>query len=337
MVPKPETWANSIVVLGRTLTYDPDNSNNFAFWSDPDNTAQLEYHTPGYDELGERIVVADNNDPYRQWTYVRAKVGWTINPNSGLYGAATLDTAPAWDLGPENFPTVRGDWNEKFLTVLRDAIKAAMEADPYYFDIPILNERIQDIDAKIDETVAMTGGVCIVLVVPKVGGALPNILGANFSDIGVTARIIESLNLNDTGKAALDIAVYTVSLLPQLIFDTLPMKLKPSTTDPAIALANDPRGLTYDANFNTEGGTRLEIPRLADVTINVTDLAAIALVHATPGAAIFYTTDLSYPAPRNPAAHLFLAPFSSPSGSTIRARAWLPGYLPSAELKQQLA
>jgi hypothetical protein len=173
-----------------------------------------------------------------------------------------------------------------------------------------------------------------VLVTPKVGGVITNVLGANFKDIKFVARIFENLNLNDTGKACLDVAVYTAAFWSQLRLDTLSSALRP---DPdTITLGNDPRGLNYDVNFATEGGTKIQIQRLQDLTIDASDLGAIALAEATAGAALFYTIDSSYPHPRNPAAQLFLAPFAAPSGTTLRARAWLPGYLPSAELRQLL-
>jgi hypothetical protein len=65
-------------------------------------------------------------------------------------------------------------------------------------------------------------------------------------------------------------------------------------------------------------------------------VVALALAEATPGAAIFYTKNSSTPAPRNPAGFLFLGTFNADPGSTVRARAWLPGYIPSAELKVTL-
>jgi hypothetical protein len=116
--------------------------------------------------------------------------------------------------------------NENFANDIRDAVKALMEADPYYFDIPILTERLQDLDAKIDETVALSGGILILLVVVTLGKPLPNLRGAHFDDIGVYARVIESLSLNETGKGAQQIAIYTAALWNQLPPDALAAKLE---------------------------------------------------------------------------------------------------------------
>lgn len=224
--------------------------------------------------------------------------------------------------------------NENFANDIRDAVKALMEADPYYFDIPILTERLQDLDAKIDETIELAGGILILLVVVSLGSPLPNLPGAHFDDVKLVARVIENLNLNGTGKGAQQIAVYTAALWSQLSPDALAARLKLEGVD----LGNDPRGLVFDTTASTRGGTQIEIPKLSDLTIDSSDLDAIALAlaEATPGAAIFYTKNGSTPAPRNPAGFIYLDTFNADPGSTVRARAWLPGYIPSAELRVTL-
>ncbi|MCA1591044.1 MAG: hypothetical protein LC734_11830, partial [Acidobacteria bacterium] len=172
----------------------------------------------------------------------------------------------------------------------------------------------------------------VILVVVTFADPLPNLPGANFRDIKFVARTIENLNLNATGKGAQEIALHTAALWSQLKPDALssPLKLE------AVDLGNDPRGLTYDTTATTEGGTKIEIPRLAELTIDASDLDAIALAHPTPGAPIFYTLNDSPAFPRNPAAQVYLGTFNSAPGVTVRARAWLPGYIPSAEKKQVL-
>jgi hypothetical protein len=328
--------------------------------------------------------------------------------------------------------------NEKFATDMRDAVKALMEADPYYSDIPIITERLQNIDAKVEQIVGKAGGLCIVLVTASFQSPIANLPGANFDTILFVARVFENVKSNPTGKEAQHVALYTAALWSQLKPDALSSPLK--LDDPGVSLGNDPRFLSYDVSAVTAGGTTIEIPRLADLTIGSTPAAAtpvgtfndgtrdyswreddellvlvgkemtdpdrweidarsvihpqnvtgfeLALVyehvgglqvgywvfergsdgvwtinyqqidgststppvipdgfefftesvytldHVTPGAAKFYTLDRSFPAPRNPAAHLYLEPFNAAPGTTIRARAWLPGYIPSAELRQ---
>jgi hypothetical protein len=65
-------------------------------------------------------------------------------------------------------------------------------------------------------------------------------------------------------------------------------------------------------------------------------VAYLSLAESQPGAAIFYTINGTAAAPRNPAAAFYVSPFNADSGVTIRARAWLSGYIPSAEKRLTL-
>jgi hypothetical protein len=222
--------------------------------------------------------------------------------------------------------------NEQFAEDIRDAVKALMEADPYYEGIAIVTERLQDIDAKVDEIVKLTDGIVVILTVVSLGDPLPDLPGANFDNVKLVARTIENLNLNATGKSSMQVGIHTAALWSQMPLPELAANLKLEGVD----LGNDPRGVTYDTTASTKAGTRLEIPRLDELTIDASDLDAIALTNPAPGAAIFYTTNGTAAAPRNPAASLYLATFNAASGVTIRARAWLPGYIPSAEKRLTL-
>lgn len=226
--------------------------------------------------------------------------------------------------------------NDKFLSELRDAVKAFTEADPFFASIPIINERLKDINAAIEKQLGPLSGICVVLVTPVVSGVLANVPGANFTGIKFVARILENVLINQKkgGPEALDVAIYIASLWSQAMPDTFASALVPD--EPTITLGNDPQYLSYDVSFTTEAGTKISIPRLAAPTINAADHSAITLVSDTPGAAIFYTLDGSAPIPRNPSAQLFLAPFAGASNQKLRARAWLAGFIPSPETKTSL-
>lgn len=217
--------------------------------------------------------------------------------------------------------------NEKFLSDIRTALAAFTEADPYYSDIPVITERLKNLQGRIDQLVGTAGGIALVLVTPLVGGVLANVRGANFKDIHVVGRVLENTTRNTTGKEALDVAIYTAALWSQAKPDALSSALRPD--EPTIALGNDPKFLSYDIHFLTEGGTQIQIAQLDTPELAGSEIAA----HPTAGAAIFYTTDGSAPIPRNPTASLYAgSPFAP--GTAVRARAWLAGYLPSAELRQ---
>lgn len=223
--------------------------------------------------------------------------------------------------------------NEKFAEDMRDAVKALMEADPYYLDIPIITERLQDIDAKTDEIIQLAGGIALILLVVTFDDPIQNLPGANFDKIRFAARTIENLNLNSTGKSAQQVALHTAALWSQLKPDALssPLKLE------SVALGNDPRGVTYDTFALTEGGTKIEIPRL-DAPFLPAGLPAGATQFGPGGidALLIVTNNGTAPAPRNPSALSTWGAsnvYSDPSGTVFRVRAWRPGYIPSPELR----
>jgi hypothetical protein len=224
--------------------------------------------------------------------------------------------------------------NENFLSDMREGVRVAMEAEPYFFGIPIISERLKNIEGKISETVGKAGGLAILLVTPVVGGTITNLRGANFDKIQFVARVFENTKTNETGKDALNVAIYTAAFWSQVKPDALTATLK--LDDPAVTLGNDPRYLTYDVAALTEGGTQIDIPRLEPPILDVNG-GEVTMSHGTPGAFIFYTLNNSVPAPRNPLSAVYLGAFSPPAETPIRARAWLPGYLPSAESRVKIA
>jgi hypothetical protein len=60
----------------------------------------------------------------------------------------------------------------------------------------------------------------------------------------------------------------------------------------------------------------------------------VTLACATAGAAIYYTVDGTYPSSKASNGTLYTAPFTAPSGSTVRAAAELSGYQQSQVISQ---
>lgn len=223
--------------------------------------------------------------------------------------------------------------DETFISDLRESVKALTEADPYFADIPIVTERLKNIQGRIDEVVGRLNGICLILVTPGVKESMPNVPGAHFRGIGLVGRVLENTTINKTGKEALHVAVYLCGLWSQKRPDEFTAALVPDKHP--IVLGNDPKYLSYDIFFSTEGGARMPIPQLDAVQLTSGSAAgAIMLAHPTPGAAIFYTLDGTQPAPRNPSAALATGDILPLVSQKLRARAWLAGWHPSAELTQ---
>jgi hypothetical protein len=110
-IPKPDGWKETISVADRTLTYDPAFSNDaegggFAIWHDEADEIEFKYHYVDIapDAFGERVEIWDYRGDLQSWIYQRAPVGWRLNP-SGL-DPELIGQEPAWDVGPEKYPTV---------------------------------------------------------------------------------------------------------------------------------------------------------------------------------------------------------------------------------------
>jgi|GEM_PF-1681709 len=94
------------------------------------------------------------------------------------------------------------------------------------------------------------------------------------------------------------------------------------------AAMNDPTKVSYIAYFKKIGSD----PRLlkpAAIVFSPTSGAVpqtITLTCSTPDVDIWYTTDGSYPGPRNPSAILYTGPFTLTNGATVRASPWITAY-----------
>jgi hypothetical protein len=130
--------------------------------------------------------------------------------------------------------------------------------------------------------------------------------------------------VNRTGKPALEVAEYIAAVWDFRLVDGASEPLV--VTD--ISLGNDPRFVTWDVIGRTMGGLKYTIPAIETVVAVNSPPGTITLTCARPGAAIFYTTDGTMPSPRN--GTLYTAPFALGSGITLRARAFLAGYLSGA-------
>jgi len=210
-----------------------------------------------------------------------------------------------------------------------------LQSDPLFADVPVLTERIADIDSEIaralgplNEQGGKNGLVAIVLT-PTANVNFENVFGPFFDDIHVVVRVIENVPVNQdttngTNVAAADAAEKICSLLHHFQPDSAngPM----TAQKPSIALGNDPRNLSYDCHFKASGGLTSVPPQAAMPGIAPSS-GVFTLSCATAGAAIFYTLDGSNPMPRN--GTLYTAPFTPGTGLTLNARAFLAGYLTS--------
>jgi Chitobiase/beta-hexosaminidase C-terminal domain len=222
-----------------------------------------------------------------------------------------------------------------FLTQLQQQCADRLQADPLFAHVRVLTERITDIESEIEralgplnETGGKTGAVVIVLT-PTANVNFENVFGPFFDEIKVVARVIENVPVNQdpatgTNAAAAELAERICGLLHHFQPENAAGPLVAQR--PSIALANEPRHLSYDCVFKTSGGLTETLPQVATPGVLI-NAGVVTLSCATAGAAIFYTLDGRNPGPRT--GTLYTAPFSPGAGVAVKARGWLAGYLAS--------
>ncbi len=219
------------------------------------------------------------------------------------------------------------------------AIAGRLAADSYFAQIPIVVMRprasgtfaeIQSrIDAALNGTLAQAGGVgaAVTVLMPIGDCEKPNLPGPQLTFV-YTVRVQELVQLNmspaGTRKSAEEIALYALGLLHQCSLNGRQvLTAEAHTLTPSLDFA--PR-LTYDLRLRQLGALPQPVRCAAPVIALSGDTATLTC--ATAGAAIYYTTDGSYPSPAN--GTLYSAPVTAASGLTMLAAASHSGVQQSA-------
>jgi hypothetical protein len=207
-------------------------------------------------------------------------------------------------------------------------------ADPFFEDIAVLTEHTKEIESEIARALGPLNerggkvGAVVVVLTPNANINFENVFGPFFDDIDLVVLVSVNPTVNDdatsgTGKKASEVAENVARVLHHATI--LSANGPILATKPGIRTVED----DYDSrnvNFQTSGGLRTAPPQVATPVITE-DHGAFTITCDTPGAAIFYTLNGKNPAPR--VGTFYTAPFSAGSDLTLKARAWLAGYLAS--------
>lgn len=229
-------------------------------------------------------------------------------------------------------------WNDTLLEDAQEDVKARLENDTFFADIPVLLQRKGDIESDVENALGVLNeksgkcGICAVVLMPEVeapDGELPGPELTVIQSVQIIERpIINQDALSGTGKSAERVALNVANLLHRYIAFHLGWTMM-AHRKPIRPLGSEPGLVQYlvVVLFRT-GLTRTNQVRQPEAAKTGSNL--ITLTCATYGAAIYYTTDGSYPGPANSAATLYSAPFTPASGVTlVRAGATKTGYIPS--------
>lgn len=213
-------------------------------------------------------------------------------------------------------------------------------ADPYFTDIAVLVQRKgvteSDIDVALSVLNERTGkiGACAVVLMPSLVPINPNVPGPEFT-VEQTVQVIEQplFNLGDTGtgKSAGQITQRVRQILHHFS-NGFGGTYNFAGLEP---IQVDTGKISYGVKFSRQAGDA-HVTKVLTPTISATATTApstVTLACATAGAAIWYTTDGSYPSSANAAAHQYAASFAQATAATIRAAAEKTG-LQASNVKQ---
>jgi hypothetical protein len=207
-----------------------------------------------------------------------------------------------------------------------------LTADSFFVDVPVLLEAKGVTEADIDQALATLNpksgknGVLAIVLMPTLAADSANAPGPRYVP-RLTVQVIDQplFNLDATtgiGKSAARVAERVRQIIHRFR----------SRTGAEFSFAGqEPVPVETGKNSYGLAFTRLAAdnppPKVAEVTFASAGTVApqtVTLACITPGAAIYYTTDGTYPSPLT--GTLYTAPFVQATAATIRAAAELAGY-----------
>lgn len=229
---------------------------------------------------------------------------------------------------------------ENILDDLQADVAARLRGDEYFSDIPVVTDRLNDIEAEVQKSLGvLTGkdgkiGVCTI-VMQLVANDAGHQSERGPMDVLVSVRVIENVLMNKsatgTGKSALSVSrrVFRVLKLAQFIGMATPLyPQKPALVPSMVPIAEDVMGVSYEVRFGareSQAGT----PGKVAVPIFTVLAGSCSLACSTSGATIHYTADGTCPVPGETGTTEYTAPFAVNSGDVIRAGAWKSGSIAS--------
>jgi hypothetical protein len=216
-------------------------------------------------------------------------------------------------------------------------LAAKIENDDYFSEIAVKHYRkgitVDEISRSLGPLAQKAGksGACVIVLAPVLNERPTNAIAPIF-DPEFTIRVLENPLINDgpvgTRKTAIAICIRLVELLKVSSADGLYSCLVPKETP--IIPVNDPVApVAYDVRFSgkvlTTALARVAKPACSPASGAVPQTLTLAC--ATASAAIYYTTDGSYPGPANEDATLYTTSFSLTKAATLRIGAEKTGML----------
>jgi len=224
-------------------------------------------------------------------------------------------------------------------------LKAALEADPFFSDIPVIVFDEGNIELEIERQQALLTeksghlGAAVIILPSTANDKYPEVAFGPMQLMPVI-QTLENIELNrdpqtGTGKSSRKIARKIHQIIKPLALVGLTTEFVPEENSiRPVPLQGVSAKLqrSHSVHFTT---TEADSEVLQQVSIpTFTSLApgqaAVQLDCATAGAAIWFTTDDSFPSPNGKTSQLYAGPIAIPdAGITVRAAAYLAGMVQS--------
>ena len=217
---------------------------------------------------------------------------------------------------------------------------ARLNADPFFanIEVVVMRPRIEgsfvEIQTRVDQVIGCErkkngkGGAAVQILMPLADGRDPDAPGPRL-DFSIVARVQEHpiLNMGPTGTkySCEEIALRALQLLHHFNpgFGAILVAAKDALT-PSDRF---PGKITIDVRVTQQTGIG-GVPKATRPVITAAGLS-FTLSSLTVDAALYYTTDGSYPGAGNAAAMLYSGPVTLAAAATVRASAQADGLLPS--------
>jgi hypothetical protein len=231
--------------------------------------------------------------------------------------------------------------NDSFLDDMQQELVALLKADEVLSALPILDERLGDINAEVEKQLGISTavggkiGACVIVQSPTADDESPAVHGG-IMETEWTFLVLEEPVLNDHATKghrirALKIARRIVRVCKLYAATGLCTALVPAKPT-IVPFGNPLASIAYRVAMRTTEvgqGRNLKVAQPAIASAGSVAPQSVTITCATAGAAIYYTLDGSHPYAGNAQAVLYAGAFNVNAAGTVRARAFKTGYVGS--------
>lgn len=231
--------------------------------------------------------------------------------------------------------------NDAFLDNMRAEWVALLKSDEYLGTVPILDERLGDVNAEVEKQLGLVKsdsgkrGACVIVQSPTADDDRPAAPGGVL-ETKWTLLVLEEPLLNDDAtkghqKRALHICRRIVRVAKLYAATGLCTSLIPDKPT-IVPFGNPMASIAYQVRFACTEVGQGKMQKVAQPTFAPASGAApqnVTITCVTAGASIYYTLDGSHPYAGNANATLYAGPVNVPVAGTLRARAFKTGMIGS--------